>query len=115
MIIGPTLSRQMDRMKMEFRFKFPVMALLRPPGGSTHMFGHSDGNHELLQERFKLGYQNYIYSFDTVTSTVSVIIHSYRHHVQTCMWTPRGGLKKRFYFARFDKRTVSSLSCNNRL
>ena len=29
-------------------------------GGSTHMFGHSDGNHELLEERFKLGYQNYI-------------------------------------------------------
>ena len=23
------------------------------------MFGHSDRNHELLQERFKLGYQNY--------------------------------------------------------
>ncbi len=24
------------------------------------MFGHSDGNYELLQERFKLGCQNYI-------------------------------------------------------
>ena len=24
------------------------------------MFGHSDGNHELVQKRFKLGYQNYI-------------------------------------------------------
>ena len=24
------------------------------------MYGHSNGNHELLQEQFKLGYQNYI-------------------------------------------------------
>ena len=24
--------------------------------GGSHTFGHSDGNHGLLQERFKLGY-----------------------------------------------------------
>ncbi len=34
-----------------------------------------------------------VYSFDTLTENGSVIIHSYHHHVQTCMWTPRGGLK----------------------
>ena len=37
-----------------------------------------------------------IYSFDTLTWTVSVIIHSYRHHVQTCIWTPVVALKSSF-------------------
>ncbi len=42
------------------RFWYKATKTLRPPRGSTHMFGHSDGNHELLQEQFKLGYQNYV-------------------------------------------------------
>ncbi len=38
----------------------PEYSLLRPPRGSTYMFGHGDGNYELLQKRFMLGYQNYM-------------------------------------------------------
>ncbi len=38
------------------------------------MFGHSDGNHELLQEQFKLGYQNYILP-ETFIVTVTLSKH----------------------------------------
>ena len=40
------------------------------------MFGHSDSNYELLQKQFMLGYQNHIYSFDTLITTGSRIIDS---------------------------------------